>query len=371
MELAKIFQAVEETQLLKRLSSEERLFLVGDLASLEYIKNFFSDYQQADRNYYYDLSTNQLADLRKAVPDFPLYQAVVVVSLENEAALLAVVKEQVSQLTSELTELTVLGLFSDIFINLLCHRPLLKTSSIHIQRPQKSYAIVTTPRSGSTYLCDLLDSTKIAGHPLEHLRLAAQELSRYCNFNYLKLLDNLLEYRITDNGVFGTKFISHFLFEFQQTKPDFRQIFQSIDKFILLVRKDKVAQAVSLVLAQKTNVWHLRNNAKNSTNYQSKLETIKIDDVLLDEVAQKYDFIKKQEARLKRVLADNQIEPLVIIYEDILEDSQLQINRILDFLAIAKPDPYIMQINSGIKRMPSGISQEIIRQFQQRKSTVC
>ncbi|HEY9767835.1 MAG TPA: Stf0 family sulfotransferase [Coleofasciculaceae cyanobacterium] len=368
MELAKIFQAVEETQLLKRLSAEERLFLVGDFASLEYIKNFFSDYQQADRNYYYDLSTNQLADLRKAVPDFQLYQAVVVVSLKDEAALLPAVKQQVSQLTSELT---VLGLFSDIFINLLCHRPLLKTSSLHTQRPQKSYAIVTTPRSGSTYLCDLLDSTKIAGHPLEHLRLAAQELSRYCNFNYLKLLDNLMEYRITDNGVFGTKFISHFLFEFQQTKPDFREIFQSIDRFILLVRKDKLAQAVSLVLAQKTNVWHLRNNAKNSTNYQSKLENIKIDDVLLDEVAQKCDFIKKQEARLKRVLADNQIESLLIIYEDILEDPQLEINRILDFLAIAKPDPYIMQINSGIKRMPSGISQKIMRQFHQRKSIVC
>ena len=368
MELAKIFQAVEETQLLKRLSSEERLFFVGDLASLEYIKNFFSDYQQGDRNYYYDLSTNQLDGLTKTVPDFQLYQAVVVASLEDEAALLPAVKEQVSQLTSELT---VLGLFSDIFINLLCHRPLLKTSSVHTQRPEKSYAIVTTPRSGSTYLCDLLDSTKIAGHPLEHLRLAAQELSRYCSFNYLKLLDNLMEYRITDNGVFGTKFISHFLFEFQQTKPDFCQIFQSIDQFILLVRKDKVAQAVSLVLAQKTNVWHLRNNAKNSTNYQLKLENIKIDGVLLDEVAQKYDFIKKQEARLKQVLADNQIEPLVIIYEDILEDSQLQVNRILDFLAIAKPDSYIMQINSGIKRMPSGISQEIIRQFQQRKSTVC
>ncbi|MGF1591048.1 MAG: Stf0 family sulfotransferase [Pleurocapsa sp.] len=367
MELAQIFQAVEETHFLQRLSSQERLFFVGDLASLEYIKNFFSDYQSADHNYYYDLSTNQLNDLPKAVPDLRFYQAVVVVSLEDEAALFQAVKEQISSLNSELT---VLSLFADIFINLLCHRPLLETSSICTQKPQKSYAILTTPRSGSTYLCELLDSTKIAGHPSEHLRLAAQELSRYCSFNYLKLLANLMEYRITDNGVFGTKLISHFLFEFQKTKPNFSQIFQSIDKFILLIRKDKLAQAVSLVLAQQTEIWHLRHDTKNP-NYQSKLENIKIDNVLLDNVAQKYDFIIKQEARLKQVLAKHQIEPFEIIYEDILVDPQLQINRILDFLAIAKPDPYIMQINSGIKRMPSRISQEIIRQFEQRKSIVC
>ncbi len=367
MELAQIFQAVEETHLLKRLSSQGRLFFVGDLAALEYIKNFFSNYQPANLNYYYDLSTNQLKNLNQTVSDFQLYQAVVVVSLEDEATLFQAVKEQVSQCDSEVI---VLSLFADIFINLLCHRSLLTAIPIHSQRPQKSYAIVTTPRSGSTYLCELLDSTKIAGHPTEHLRLAAQELSRYCNFNYLKLLNNLMEYRITDNGVFGTKFISHFLFELQQTKPDFRQIFQSIDQFILLIRKDKVAQAVSLVLAQKTDVWHLRHDTKNP-NYQSKLENIKIDSVLLDNVAQKYDFIVKQEARLKQLLAKHQIEPFEIIYEDILAAPQLQINRILDFLAIAKPDPDLMQINSGIKRMPSGISQEIIRQFEQRKSIVC
>lgn len=365
MKLVQLFQAVEETQFLEKLSATERLFFVGDLAPLQYIKDFFADYKQADSNYYYDLSNNSLDNLTQDVLQFDLYQAIIVVSLEDEADLLLSVKKQVVQLS----KLPVLRLFGDVFINTLCQKSLLEYVSKQTRRPDKSYAIITTPRSGSTYLCDLLDSTNIAGRPTEHLRLATQELARHCNFNYLTLLDNLMEYRVTNNSshsVFGTKLISHFLFELQQTKPNFKQIFKSIDKFILLVRKDKVAQAVSLVVAQKTEVWHLRNNGKN-TNYQSKLENIKINDPLLDNVEQKYDFIHKQEARLKKVLFNNQIEPLVVVYEDILDNAELQINRILDFLAIARSESYTMQINSGIKRMPSRISQEIIQQYQQRK----
>ena len=366
MELAQIFQAVEETQFLKQLSSEDRLFLVGESAPLNYIKKFFSTHKPIDNNYYFDLSDRELNSLSETTLNSGQYRAIVVVSLEEEAFLKQIVKERVEQINSNLP---VLQLFSDIFINLQCQRELVQSISSNTP-PSLSYAILTTPRSGSTYLCDLLDSTNIAGHPREHLRLAAQELARCCNFDYLNLLDNLKQYRTTNNGVFGTKIISHFLFELKQTKPDFRQIFRSIDKFILLVRQDKLAQAVSLEVAQKTEIWHLRGDA-TSIDYRSKLQKIEIDNSLLNNIEQKYDFINRQEARLRKILSDNQIEPLEVVYEDILEDARSQIDRIIDFLGIAKPEPYLMNIGSKIKKMPSTISQEIIHQYQQRKSTVC
>lgn len=364
MELTKIFQAIEETRFLKQLATQERLFFIGDTTALGYIENFFSNYQSTETNYYYDLSTKNITGLNN-LPDLNSYQAIVVVSLENEAALLLAVNQQLNSVTHPV----VLLLFADIFINLMCDRNLLQTAPQHNNKPTKSYAIVTTPRSGSTYLCDLLDSTAIAGHPSEHLRLATQELTRHFNFNYLKLLDNLMEYRTTSNGVFGTKLISHFLFELQRSKFDFEQIFQSINQFILLVRKDKLAQAISLVLAQKTEVWHLHSDARK-TSYQSQLENIEINDNLLNDVEQKVIFIEQQEARLQKILAHHQIQPLVIVYEDLLDDAPAQINRILDFLAIPQPEQYLMQVTSGIKRMPSTISQKIIRQYQERKSMV-
>jgi trehalose 2-sulfotransferase len=361
MKLAHIFQAIEETRFLKQLSFYERLFFIGNAEPLAYIRDFFSNYVQIDRNYYYDLSAEQLRDLTTDTFQFQQYQAIIIVSLEDEDILFSKVQQQL-----QLNNPPVLKLFSDIFINLLCHRTLLQSASKEHSKPRISYAIATTPRSGSTYLCNLLESTNVAGYPSEHLRFAVQELSRHCNFNYLKLLDNLMADRITSNRVFGTKLISHFLFELQQTKLDFAQIFKSVDKFIFLVREDKLAQAVSLVIAQETEIWHLNGNAKNIA-YESKLENIKINDALLDNVAQKYNFICKQEVRLQNTLANYKIEPLKVIYEDILDNAQLQIERILDFLSIAKPEPSLMQLNSKITRMPSTVSQEIIRRYQEKK----
>ncbi len=368
MELAKIFQAIEETRFLKKLSSKERLFLIGERESLEYIRQFLAQYKQSDLNYYCNLSADSLEKSLAIATQENLYRAIVIVSIKNEASLYQEVKSKLDILGSNLT---VLRLFSDIFINSMCDRELLIPSSENFSKPRVSYAILTTPRSGSTFFCDLLGSTKIAGYPSEHLRLAAQELAKYCNFDYLKLLHNLMEYRITSNGVFGTKFISHFLFELRGTKPNFRQIFKSIDKYILLVRKDKVAQAVSLVLAQKTEIWHLRQNDFKGNNkidlYKSKLEDIKIDNNLLLEVEQKHKFIQNQENRLKKILNANQKEALEVAYENIVDDPLTQIDLVLNHLDI-EPLSKAIDIDSEIKKMPSNISQEIIRQYKHKKN---
>lgn len=361
MESAQIFQVIEETQFLKILSSQSQLFFVGNPEPLAYIKNFFGQIKTSDDNYYYDLSTNAVVDLDNAKLD--CYRAIVIVSLEDEAALLSTVSQQLDNVAHPV----ILRLFADIFVNRLCNRQLLQPSTKNPQKPKTSYAILTPPRSGSTYLCDLLASTKIAGHPSEHLRLATQELSLYCNFDYLNLLGNVMQHRVTNNSVFGTKLISHFLFELQKTEIDLKGIFQAIDRFILLIRKDKLAQAISLVLAQKTEVWHIHHNDKKAS-YQSILNEIEINEELLNDVEQKVIFIKQQEARLKKVLDNYNQEPLLVVYEDILDDAPREINRILDFLGIVKPPGYNMQVASGIKRMPSAISQQIIQQYRQRKS---
>jgi LPS sulfotransferase NodH len=366
MTLAKTFQAVEETQFLKKLSSQDRLFFIGESEILAYIQNFFNNEQQLTNNHYCDLTKCNLDDISALLPNIEQCQAIIIVSFKNEASLFEQVKQKIIELE---LNIPVLRLFADIFINLLCRKQLLQPTLEQLQKPEISYAILTTPRSGSTYLCDLLDSTKIAGYPSEHLRLATQELARHCNFDYLRLLHNLMQYRVTANGVFGTKFISHFLFELQHNKLNFKQIFKSLDKFILLIRKDKVAQAVSLVLAQQTEIWHIYiNNNSNNLNYQSKLKNIVINDALFEDIDHKYVFINQQEEHLKRILTTYQIEPLEIFYEDIVENPELQIHQILDYLKITKPQHYLMKVNTEVKKMPSNISQEIIRQFKQRKA---
>ena len=372
MNAVKTFQAIEETRFLKKLSLLDNLLFVGEAEALNYIQNFLVHHKQSDRNFYYDLPNRSLEDL----PTFFLNSnnhTIIVVSMEQEASLFW----QVKQIFAELkVEVTVLRLFADVFINLMCQINPLQPAADEFVAPKTSYAVLTTPRSGSTYFCELLSSTKIAGYPIEHLRAANQELTLNCNFNYFRLLYNLMQHRVTENGVFGTKLISHFLFELKQAKPKFRDIFKSIDKYVLLVRKDKVAQAVSLVLAQKTNVWHIQKhvgqNNPNYLGYQAALEDIQIDDKLLAEVKQKHKFVQNQENRLRNMLKINQIEPLEIIYEDIMENAAAQIIKVLDFLEISQPSLQTIQLDSEKKKMPSDFSQAIIHQYKQKnqKSTV-
>ncbi|MGD1918873.1 MAG: Stf0 family sulfotransferase, partial [Pleurocapsa sp.] len=275
MSLAEIFQAIEETRLLKTLSRHEKIFFVGETEPIKYIQDFFASCKQADSNFYYDLSAYSLKDIYIFLSKDVKYRAIVVVSVVSETSLFSEVQQKLSSLK---IEIPIIRLFADIFINLMCHRDLLQLTSNQLIKPKTSYAIMTTPRSGSTYFCDLLTSTEIAGYPIEHLRLANQELALNCDFDYFKLLFNLMHHRVSDNQVFGTKIISHFLFELRKARPKFRNIFKLIDKYVLLVRQDKVAQAVSLVIAQKTAVWHIqKNNSQEDAGdrtYKSALENI-------------------------------------------------------------------------------------------------
>ena len=372
MNLVKTFQAIEETRFLKKLSLLDNLFFVGEAEALNYIQNFFAHHKQCDRNFYYDLPNHSLNNLPIFFQNCNSDRSIIVVSMEQEASLFL----QVKQIFADIEEVTIVRLFADVFINLVCHTNPLQLTSDEFIEPKTSYAVLTTPRSGSTYFCELLGSTGIAGYPIEHLRAANQELALNCNFDYFRLLYNLMQHRVTENGVFGTKLISHFLFELRQAKPRFKNIFKTIDNYILLVRKDKVAQAVSLVLAQKTNVWHIQKHVSQHNpdylGYQAALENIEIDDKLLAEVKQKHQFVKNQENRLRNMLRVNQIEPLEIVYEDIMENAAAQIIKVLNFLEISLPSHQAIRLDSEKKKMPSELSQAIIRQYRQqnKKSTV-
>ena len=100
-----------------------------------------------------------------------------------------------------------------------------------------------------------------------------------------------MSYQVTSNGVFSTKFISHYLQDLQKTKFDFKLLFKNLDKFIYLVRKDTLAQAISIVLANKTKIWHIYQNPTQTKVskelpqvYLKNLQKIPIDNKLLAEV---------------------------------------------------------------------------------------
>ncbi|MDJ0575103.1 MAG: Stf0 family sulfotransferase, partial [Xenococcaceae cyanobacterium MO_234.B1] len=198
--------------------------------------------------------------------------------------------------------------------------------------------------------------------PTEHLRKPAFTLAKYCNFHYIRLLHILMTHRVSLNGVFGTKFISHFLRDFETLGTGLENIFTAIDKYIYLVRKDEVAQAISILLAQKTQVWHINNNNK-MLNYHEQLESITIDDELLEEVNQKLYFIKQQQDYIDKVIKTYQISPLIIQYEELVENVEDNLQNILNYLGINIMPETISNLQYTIKKMGSELSLNIAEAY--------
>ncbi|AFZ35725.1 hypothetical protein Sta7437_2176 [Stanieria cyanosphaera PCC 7437] len=362
MEANQIFQNLQETQFLQKLSSHDKIIFIGETNTINYLQDFFKNNNGEQNNYYYNWDNKFKHELLIEPQHLINCQAIVIASIDNEHIIFETIKNQINNLK---LKITVLRLFTDIFVNLMSEQKLLQSSDYQVQLPQTAYAIITTPRSGSNFLCSILNSTKIAGYPKEHLRQASVVIAKSCQFDYIRLLEILMTYQVTPNSVFGTKFISHFLKDFQQTQFDFDKIFKLITKYIYLVRRDKIAQAVSVVVAQATNVWHI-DNSNRQLDYQTKLQTIDIDDYLLEKVHRNYLSLEEGERYLNQLFDKYQISPLRIEYEQLLDNKAEQIRKIFDYLNIKYSQEHLTDLQSTFKKTGSSLSEQIISKYQEK-----
>lgn len=140
---------------------------------------------------------------------------------------------------------------------------ILKRPPTEERRPSTArlYAIVNTPRAGSTHLGSLLTSASL-GDPIEHLRPWAVNLLRDRPpqlFDFVRMVRTFIA-EGTVGGYFGTKIISHFLADvlplLQPPERSFLDMLIERTEVIYLSRADKLDQAISTVRARTTGVWH-------------------------------------------------------------------------------------------------------------------
>ncbi len=367
MEAAQIYNVFQENQFINTILSQGNLLLIGEQESINYFKDYSLKLQLQKKNYAHVWQDNSQSNFLTKLKNLSQCEGIIIVSSDNESKIF---HEITSLVAREDLHIPVLKLFEDIFVNFMAQTNLIQSSEFNLRKPTVSYGILTLPRSGSTFLCQLLTGTQVAGYPTEHLRKPAFTLAKHCNFDYVKLLHNLMTHRVSLNGVFGTKFISHFLQDFETLGNGLENILTSFDKYIYLIRKDEIAQAISILLAQKTQVWHI-NNKNKMLNYQDELESIIIDDKLLDEVTNKLYFIRQQQKYIDKILKTYQISPLTIKYEDLVEDVEGNIKQILDYLEINSLPESIGNLKYNIKKMGSEVSLKIAEAYCKKHTIKC
>jgi len=217
--------------------------------------------------------------------------------------------------------------------------------------------LCATPRSGSTLLCDLLESTGVAGHPAEHFEaLDSTGLPRQPRqyFNPGAQLTALLaptdpgapdpELRLeeafaagtTPNGVFATKVMWGFLPDLirrARTRTDqphvadvvvLEQVFPGL-RYVRVVRRDKVAQAVSLWTAVQTRVW--RTSDDDAPVAEPVYSFAGIDHLVRQLTSQEAAWGQWLQAR-------HRVAP-VVAYEELVADPQNVVSALLAALGIA------------------------------------
>ena len=334
MDVANIFNKLAETSLLKNLIKQGNLAFLGEKETVKYLQTFFEE-QKEPSSYDYYFWQSDIDKIFHKKELLLLYDFIIVASVKDEHIIFNKIQKYLFDLS---IKIPVLRLFSDIFINLQLKQKLLQSSDFPVKYPQIAYAIVSTPRSGSTALCEALAATQIAGFPTEHLRTPALFLTKYCKFDPLRYLQLLMTYQTTKNGVFGTKLISHFL-EGYQASLSFDNF-----KFIYLIRRDKIAQAVSAFIATKTNMWHIYSE-EQSKKYQSKLKTINIQDSDLERVHNTYHNCLRQELFLDHFFERYNISPLIIEYEEFAALPGVTLTKIMNYLNILEPNQRVNVLN--------------------------
>lgn len=244
-----------------------------------------------------------------------------------------------------------------------------------------SYVICTSPRSGSTLLCSLLAATGVAGNPESyfHEPALADWLDR---FNLTpdpdkperNVLADIFRAAIAKGslgtGVFGLRLQRH-SFEFFMEKlsllypgrQDDRDRFAAAfgeTLFVHLTRADKVDQAVSYVMANRTGLWH---RAPDGTELErlAAPRTPVYDEA---EIRRHYTELMTLDTAWEDWFSNQDIAPLRLTYDALSADPIETLCQVLDRLGLDRKAA--QDVSPGVAKLADSTNRDWVARFRAR-----
>ena len=219
-----------------------------------------------------------------------------------------------------------------------------------MKHPWLYYAIITGTRTGSSHLCDLLESTNRLGSPTEYFNPDWRKLyeSKFPNTEH-SFTDKIMWFSKKENFVVGVK-----LNDITQLYTAFKEgMGNRITHWIWLRRCDKVAQAVSRYIAWETDVWDCTELHKRPPVQYSK-----------ERISNVLKGIVEEEMWIELFLRDKKF--IELQYEtDVCESPDQAVTSILDFLNVPQYD--LPQLASKQLVMTTDLNTEFIKRFKAEK----
>jgi LPS sulfotransferase NodH len=239
-------------------------------------------------------------------------------------------------------------------------------------KPGISYIISSTQRSGTHLLCSILRSTGIAGSPGEFFLSKPGETweKRWGAPSRDGYIERVLQDNTGPNGVFGTVVMWSYFERMLQMLQQLRQYSRFTEaellaelfnrpKYIWMRRRNRVEQAVSWAMACQTGIWAQGVGVRSQPG-----PTPKFDFRVIDEWCNR---IAAYEASWANYFRENQIEPLVLYYEDVVMRHRAAAERVLEFLGL--PLPHRMEMPAPpIEKQANEISAHWAASYRKLKS---
>jgi len=238
-----------------------------------------------------------------------------------------------------------------------------------------SYLICSTPRTGSTLLCGLLASTKVAGRPESYFRKPDEQLwaarwdivrSSDGAFERSDFIRAALAAGTTDNGVFAARIMWGTLDHLFDTlgsvysasrggDSDLLNLVFGHTRFVHLYRDDVLAQAVSWHRAEQTDVWHRTDQAESKQPEQEP----RFD---FDEIRKFMQTIEEHNSAWRAWFTSVGIHPHTVRYEDLDADPVGVAREILDFLGLKLPSGH--PIKARHRRLADDLNAQWIDRYR-------
>ncbi|KKB80412.1 hypothetical protein VW35_04520 [Devosia soli] len=235
-----------------------------------------------------------------------------------------------------------------------------------------SYIICGTPRSGSTLLCEMLAASG-TGKPNSYFR--AEDFGYWAErwgvtgqvgVDSLKFEQNYFEAMLREgrNGsdIFGLRLMwnsvdeaTRCLQQLQGGRADFHiQVQKAFGPtlFIHLSRADKLAQAISLVRARQSGLWHIKADGSVMEGDECERPIEYDRTVIANAVAQ----LEEDDAAWTAFFCSQAIEPVLIAYSEISKNPQAVLAKVLERLG---KDPKIAgSMQTPTRKMSDATSTE-------------
>jgi LPS sulfotransferase NodH len=217
-------------------------------------------------------------------------------------------------------------------------------------------------------LCEALWNTELAGKPNEYLY--REDLKRWGASSYAEYIHAVIENGTTPNGVFGVKLmwdqIRYLRIKIYLRAPRFAKVrvpallgslFPNLH-YIWLTRRDKLRQAVSFYKAVKTRSYRSLDG-----HAEQRPKTPEFDFRAIDRLYRK---LHKWDASWQNYFEKHRISPLVVVYEDDLEQGYEEITlRILQYMKI--PVPPDLTFHASRRKQHDELSEAFVRLYQETR----